>query len=62
VIEQVIHVVWGRDEIFLTRPETLKGAVTFAGAALEKYRILAVAIGLALFVAMRWCCGAPRSG
>lgn len=53
VVEQLIHVVWGPDEIFLNRPETLKGAVTFAGAALEKYRILAVVLGLAIFLAMR---------
>lgn len=53
VIEQLIHVVWGPDEIFLNRPEMLKGAVTFGGAAVEKYRLLAVVIGLALFVAMR---------
>lgn len=53
VIEQLIHVIWGPDEIFLTRPEALKGAVTFAGAAIEKYRLLAVAVGLALFVVMR---------
>jgi branched-chain amino acid transport system permease protein len=53
VIEQMIHVVWGPDEIYLTRPETLKGAVTFAGAAVEKYRLLAVVVGLALFIAMR---------
>ncbi|SFP97727.1 branched-chain amino acid ABC transporter permease [Tranquillimonas alkanivorans] len=53
VIEQLIHVIWGPDEIFLTRPESLKGAITFAGAALERYRILAVVFGLALFLAMR---------
>jgi len=53
VIEQLIHVIWGPEEIFLSRPETLKGAVTFWGAALEKYRLLAVAIGLVLFVSMR---------
>ncbi|MBB97282.1 MAG: branched-chain amino acid ABC transporter permease [Rhodobacteraceae bacterium] len=53
VIEQLIHLVWGPEEIFLTRPEMLKGAVTFAGAAVEKYRLLAVVIGLILFVAMR---------
>ena len=53
VIEQMIHVLWGPDEIYLTRPEMLKGAVTFAGAAIEKYRLLAVVFGLALFVAMR---------
>jgi branched-chain amino acid transport system permease protein len=53
VIEQLIHVVWGPDEIFFARPEMLKGAVTFWGAALEKYRLLAVGIGLVLFLAMR---------
>jgi branched-chain amino acid transport system permease protein len=53
VIEQLIQVIWGPDEIFFARPEMLKGAVTFWGAALEKYRLLAVAIGLVLFVVMR---------
>ena len=53
VIEQLIHVVWGPDEIFFSRPETLKGAFTFAGAAVEKYRLLAVVFGLVLFLAMR---------
>jgi branched-chain amino acid transport system permease protein len=53
VIEQMIHVIWGPEENFLPRPEMFKGAVTFWGAALEKYRLLAVAVGLVLFVAMR---------
>ncbi|WP_417250665.1 branched-chain amino acid ABC transporter permease [Celeribacter sp.] len=53
VIEQLIHVIWGPDEIFINRPETLKGAVTFLGAAMEKYRLMAVGIGLVLFVVMR---------
>ncbi|MBV0913795.1 branched-chain amino acid ABC transporter permease [Anianabacter salinae] len=53
VIEQLIHVIWGPDEIFFARPEMLKGAFTFWGAALEKFRLLAVVIGLVLFVAMR---------
>ncbi|MCY3984893.1 MAG: branched-chain amino acid ABC transporter permease [Roseovarius sp.] len=53
VIEQLIHVVWGPDEIFFSRPETLKGVVTFGDAAIERYRLLAVVFGLTLFVAMR---------
>lgn len=53
VAEQLIVVFWGPEEIYIQRPEALKGAVTFAGAALEKYRLVAVAIGLVLFVAMR---------
>ncbi|WP_170596794.1 branched-chain amino acid ABC transporter permease [Ruegeria arenilitoris] len=53
VIEQLIHVIWGPDEIFINRPEMLKGGITFAGAAMEKYRLLAVGIGAVLFIAMR---------
>jgi len=53
VVEQLIFVLWGPDEIFITRPETLKGAITFAGAALEKYRLLAVGVGLVVFLGMR---------
>lgn len=62
IVEQLIHVVWGPDEIFLTRPETLKGAVTFAGAAIEKYRLVAVGIGLVLFLAMRWTLKSTKIG
>jgi len=54
VVEQLIVVLWGPEEIYITRPEALKGAITFAGAALEKYRLVAVGIGLVVFLAMRW--------
>ena len=54
VVEQLIIVFWGPEEIYFTRPEALKGAVTFGGAAIEKYRLVAVAVGLAVFAVMRW--------
>lgn len=54
VVEQLIIVLWGPEEIYIARPEALKGAVTFAGAAIEKYRLVAVGIGLVVFAAMRW--------
>ncbi|MDV4143316.1 MULTISPECIES: branched-chain amino acid ABC transporter permease [Shimia] len=54
VVEQLIIVFWGPEEIYITRPEALKGAVTFFGAALEKYRLVAVGIGAVVFLAMRW--------
>jgi len=53
VAEQLIYVIWGGHEIVIMRPETLKGAITFAGAALEKYRLLAVGVGLIVFLALR---------
>lgn len=54
VVEQLIVVLWGPEEIYISRPEALKGAITFAGAALEKYRLVAVVIGLVVFALMRW--------
>jgi branched-chain amino acid transport system permease protein len=54
VVEQLIIVLWGPEEIYFNRPEALKGAVTCAGAAIEKYRLVAVVVGLAVFAAMRW--------
>ncbi|SDC76344.1 branched-chain amino acid ABC transporter permease [Ruegeria marina] len=54
VVEQLIIVLWGPEEIYISRPEALKGAITFAGAALEKYRLVAVGFGLVVFAVMRW--------
>ena len=62
VIEQLIQAIWGPNEIFLNRPEALQGVVTFAGAALERYRLLAVAVGLVLFLAMRLVLRRTRIG
>lgn len=53
VAEQLIYVIWGGEEIFIGRPETLKGSLVIFGATLEKYRLLAVGVGLVLFLAMR---------
>ena len=50
--EELIKVVWGPQMIPLEMPTALRGALLFGDAAIEKYRVLAVAIGVALFVAM----------
>jgi branched-chain amino acid transport system permease protein len=62
VVEQLIIVLWGPEEIYITRPEALQGAITFAGAALEKYRLVAVVVGLAVFAAMRWVLRSTKIG
>jgi branched-chain amino acid transport system permease protein len=50
--EELIKVVWGPQMIPLEMPAALRGALLFGDAAIEKYRVLAVVIGVALFVAM----------
>ena len=52
VCEQLIHVVWGPDIIPLPKPASFSGSVLFGDAAIERYRIFAVAVGLVVFAAM----------
>ena len=52
VCEQLIHVVWGPNLIPLPRPATLTGSFLLGDAAIERYRVLAVIVGLLVFAAM----------
>jgi branched-chain amino acid transport system permease protein len=52
VSEQLINVIWGAEQIPLPLPTTLRGAIFLGDAAIEKYRLLAVAVGLVVFAAM----------
>ncbi len=52
VAEQLIHVIWGPDLLPLPRPETMRGSFLLGDVAIEKFRLVAVVIGLAIFVAM----------
>ena len=52
VAEQMIHVVWGGDQKAMALPPGLRGAILFGDVALEKFRLLAVIVGLAVYAAM----------
>jgi branched-chain amino acid transport system permease protein len=52
VSEQLINVIWGSEQIALPLPATLRGAIFLGDAAIEKYRLVAVVVGLAVFAAM----------
>ncbi|MDY0976933.1 branched-chain amino acid ABC transporter permease [Massilia sp. CFBP9012] len=52
VAEQLIHVIWGAETIALPLPTALRGAILMGDAAVEKYRLVAVVVGLVVFVAM----------
>jgi branched-chain amino acid transport system permease protein len=53
VAEQLIHVVWGGDQKPMPLPNGLRGAITIGDFALEKFRLLAVAVGLTVFIVMQ---------
>jgi branched-chain amino acid transport system permease protein len=52
VSEQLINVIWGAEQIPLPLPASLRGAIFLGDAAIEKYRLLAVVVGLLVFGAM----------
>ncbi|MGB9110689.1 MAG: branched-chain amino acid ABC transporter permease [Telluria sp.] len=52
VSEQLINVIWGAEQIPLPLPATLRGAIFIGDAAIEKYRLLAVVVGLVVFAVM----------
>jgi branched-chain amino acid transport system permease protein len=52
VAEQLINVIWGAEQIPLPLPASLRGAIVLGDAAVEKYRLVAVVIGLVVFAVM----------
>ncbi|MCQ4320116.1 branched-chain amino acid ABC transporter permease [Stutzerimonas stutzeri] len=69
ILMQLIEVIWGPNEIPVPRPEALSGAVMvpemlplIGGIVLEKYRLLAVVLGLAIYAAMLWVIDRTRIG
>jgi branched-chain amino acid transport system permease protein len=52
VAEQLIHVLWGGDQKPMALPPALRGAMQIGDVALEKFRLLAVVVGLAVFLTM----------
>ena len=52
VAEQLILVLWGPELLPLPRPATLRGSFLIGDMAIEKFRLIAVVIGLAVFAGM----------
>ncbi len=49
VIEQVIYMIWGNEGVIIPKPAALQGGWAYGDFVFEKYRILAVVVGLFLF-------------
>ena len=60
--EELIKVIWGPQQIPLALPEGLRGAFVFGDVAIEKYRVLCVVIGLAVFAALLWALNRTKVG
>lgn len=62
VVQQLIYVVWGPDEIPILRPDSLKGSFILGEVAIEKYRLFAVGLGLVIFLGLRYVMTRTRLG
>jgi branched-chain amino acid transport system permease protein len=60
--EEIIKVIWGPLQIALPLPDILRGAYLVGDAAIEKYRLLASAIGALVFVALVWTLSRTKIG
>ncbi len=52
IVQEGIRALWGPDEIPVPRPETLRGAIVFGAAAIEKYRLLVALFGALVFAGL----------
>lgn len=60
--EELIKVIWGPAQIALPLPEGMRGSVLLGDAAIEKYRLMAVVVGLAVFATLAWVLGRTKIG
>jgi branched-chain amino acid transport system permease protein len=52
--EELIKVIWGPLQIPLPLPEGMRGSVYLGDAAVEKYRVIAVVVGVIVFGILLW--------
>ena len=60
--EELIKVIWGPQQQPLPLPESLRGSFVMGDITVEKYRVLAVLIGLAVFLALLWLLSRTKLG
>ncbi len=62
VAGQLIVVLWGAQPLPVAKPAALRGSFIVGGAAIEKYRMVAVALGLLVFAGMQLVLNRTRIG
>jgi branched-chain amino acid transport system permease protein len=60
--EELIKVIWGPQQIPLPLPMAMRGSILIGDAAIEKYRLLAVVVGLLVFGALVWTLNRTKIG
>ncbi len=62
IAEQLVVAVWGANPLPLAKPASFRGSIIIAGAAIEKYRLLAAALGLVVYAGLQLLLSRTRVG
>jgi branched-chain amino acid transport system permease protein len=63
ILEQLVIVIWGPQPLALPKPAAFRGSVVLGGGvAAEKFRLIAVAVGLVVYLAMHLVLNRTRVG
>lgn len=60
--EEIIKMIWGPQTLSLPLPEALRGAFLLGDAAIEKFRIVALAVGVLVLGGMLWLLNCTKLG
>ena len=60
--EELIKVIWGPQQMALSLPEGMRGAILIGDAAIQTYRLVALAVGLIVFGGLAWTLGRTKIG
>lgn len=60
--EEIIKMLWGPQTLSLPLPEALRGALLVGDAAIEKFRIVALVVGLGVLGGMLWLLNRTKLG
>jgi len=60
--EEIIKMIWGPAQIPLPLPAGMQGSIFIGDAAIEKYRLIAVVVGLLVFGVLAWTLARTKVG
>ena len=60
--EEIIKVIWGPLQIALPLPEAMRGSLLWGDASIEKYRLIAVVVGMLVFMLQAWTLSRTKVG
>jgi branched-chain amino acid transport system permease protein len=62
VVGELMLMLWGAEPLNVAKPALLRGSVLFMGAAIETYRLAAIALGLVIWLALHLTLNRTRLG